>query len=280
MINNEMSDKSNTNNDKNNENDKNNVHKCNNENNNENNGPEGNNNNFLGFSKLSILTSVLFSSCNLPIVNKSIDSFLAILSLGQIIFGGASWFIYDKITSVGYISAGIFSGATLRLVRKNRLQASMQQSVNVMKEENDELKESNEELKENNEELKENIDDLEIVSNKLNEDLKILKETVGLLDENADDIIENLREIYNSLKKENEIHTKLNKNMIHINILQIIRHFDTSTTFSLNLKDLEKSKRTLLNAFPNLNYNLLLTKIKENNRITAKNIYESIKIYK
>ena len=271
MINNEMSDKSNTNNE-NQENNHNNEPVDNNNNNN------NNNNNFTSFSKLSILTGVLFSSCNLPIVTKSIDSFLAILSLGQIIFGGASWFIYDKVTSVGYISAGIFSGTTLRLLRKNRLQASMQQSVNVMKEENDELKESNEELKENNEELKENIDDLEIVSNKLNEDLKILKETVGLLDENADDIIENLREIYNSLKKENEIHAKLNKNMIHINILQIIRHFDTSTTFSLNLKDLEKSKRTLLNAFPNLNYNLLLTKIKENNRITAKNIYESIKI--
>ena len=55
----------------------------------------------------------------------------------------------------------------------------------------------------------------------------MLKETIGLLVQNADDVIENLREIYSSLKKENEIHAKLNKNMIHINILQIIRHFDS-----------------------------------------------------
>ena len=223
-----------------------------------------------GFSKFSILTSIFSSSLNLPIVTKGIDSFLGIMSIGQIIFGIVSWFVYDKITSIGYVLSGIFSGTTLRLLRKMRLLKTMQQSVNVLKEEN-------EELKENNEELKENIDDLESVSNKLSEDLKMLKETIGLLDQNADDVIENLREIYTSLKNENEIHARLNKNMIHINILQIIRHFDTSTTFSLKLVDLEKAKKTLLNAFPNLNYNLLLTKIKENNKITAKNIYESIK---
>lgn len=225
------------------------------------------------FSQFSILTSVLSSSLNLPILTKSIDGFLGIMSIGQIIFGIISWFVYDKITSIGYLLSGIFSGITLRLLCKMRLLKTMQQSVNVLKEEN-------EELKENNEELKENIDDLESVSNKLSEDLKMLKETIGLLDQNADDVIENLREIYSSLKKENEIHAKLNKNMIHINILQIIRHFDSSTTFSLKLEDLNKAKKTLLNAFPNLNYNLLLTKIKENNKITAKNIYESIKIPK
>lgn len=222
------------------------------------------------FSKFSIITSVLSSSLNLSILRKGIDSFLGIMSIGQIIFGIVSWFVYDKITSIGYVLSGIFSGTTLRLLYKMRLLKTMQQSVNVLKEEN-------EELKENNEELKENIDDLESVSNKLSEDLKMLKETIGLLDQNADDVIENLREIYSSLKKENEIHAKLNKNMIHINILQIIRHFDSGTTFSLKLEDLNKAKKTLLNAFPNLNYNLLLTKIKENNKITAKNIYESIK---
>ena len=251
----------------------------NDETNDETNGKNTNNNNSNNsitvsrFNKFSILTSILSSSFNLPIVTKGIDSFLGIMSIGQIIFGIVSWFVYDKITSIGYVLSGIFSGTTLRLVRKMRLLKTMQQSVNVLKEEN-------EELKENNEELKENIDDLESVSNKLSEDLKMLKETIGLLDQNADDVIENLREIYSSLKKENEIHAKLNKNMIHINILLIIRHFDSSTTFSLKLEDLNKAKKTLLNAFPNLNYNLLLTKIKENNKITAKNIYESIKIPK
>ena len=250
-----------------------------NNNNNDNNSQNENNNDSNNsitvskFSKFSMFTDIITSSFNLPILSNNLDGFLSIMSIGQIIFAIVSWFVYDKITSIGYILSGIFSGTTLRLLRKMRLLKTMQQSVNVLKEEN-------EELKENNEELKENIDDLESVSNKLNQDLKMLKETIGLLDQNADDVIENFREIYSSLKKENEIHAKLNKNMIHINILQIIRHFDTSTTFSLKLEDLNKAKITLLNAFPNLNYNLLLTKIKDNNKITAKNIYESIKIPK
>ena len=243
-----------------------------NNNNNDNNSQNENNNDSNNsitvskFSKFSMFTDIITSSFNLPILSNNLDGFLSIMSIGQIIFAIVSWFVYDKITSIGYILSGIFSGTTLRLLRKMRLLKTMQQSVNVLKEEN--------------EELKENIDDLESVSNKLNQDLKMLKETIGLLDQNADDVIENLREIYSSLKKENEIHAKLNKNMIHINILQIIRHFDTSTTFSLKLEDLNKAKKTLLNAFPNLNYNLLLTKIKDNNKITAKNIYESIKIPK
>jgi predicted nuclease with TOPRIM domain len=201
---------------------------------------------------------------------NSINILMGTLSIGQITFGIISWFIYDEITSIGYISSGIFTGITLRLLNKIKLYRSMQQSVNTLKMENDELKE-------NNDELKENIDDLESISNKLDSDLTMLKNIIGLLDKNSEDVLQNLREIYSSLKKENEIHSKLNKNMIHINILQIIRHFDTSTTFSLKLEDLENAKKTLLNAFPNLNYNLLLQKIKLNNRITAKNIYESIK---
>ena len=235
---------------------------------------EKTNNNF--FSKYSILSSFMFNSCNIPIVTKTIDTLLGILSISQLGFGIISWFVYDKIISIGYISAGIFSGTTLQTIRKMRLQASMQESVNVLQEENEELKESNEELKEN-------IDDLETVSNKLNSDLKLLKETVGLLDENADEVIENLREIYEGIKKENEIHSKLNKNMIYLHILQIIRHYDSNSNFSLKLDDLQKAKKTLLNAFPNLDYSLLLKKIDENTaitKITAKMIFDSIKVKK
>lgn len=224
-----------------------------------------------------LMSSVLSNVTNLSNFSKSINFLMGTLSIGQICFGIISWFTYDEITSIGYISSGIFTGIILRLLNKIKLYRSMQQSVNTLKVENNELKENNDELKENNEELKENIDDLETISSKLDSDLNMLKDTIGLFDKNSEDVMQNLREIYSSLKKENEIHAKLNKNMIHINILQIIRHFDTSTTFSLKLEDLESAKKTLLNAFPNLNYNLLLQKIKSNNRITAKNIYESIK---
>ena len=228
---------------------------------------------FMG--KFSIVTGLFCGSCSFPA--KIVDNFLGLMCGGQFVFAAISWFVIDKITSIGYIMGGIFSLSTLIFVRKNRLQASVQESVNTLKEENDELKE-------NNEELKENIDDLESVQNKLNEDLTLLKETIGLFDGNAEKVIENLREIYTSLKKENELHSKLNKNMIYIHILQIIRHYDSrghNISYSLKLEDLEKAKKTLQNAFPNLNYDLLLNKIKENDtitKVTAKNIYDSIKL--
>lgn len=225
---------------------------------------------------IGILGNTFGNFCGDSTFSKTTDTILGILSIGQFGFGIATWFTGDKITSVGYISAGIFSCTTLSTVRKMRLQASMQQSVNVLQEENEELKESNEELKEN-------IDDLESVSDKLNADLKLLKETVGLLDENADEVIENLREVYEGIKKENEIHSKLNKNMIYLNILQIIRHYDSNSNFSLKVEDLQKAKKTLLNAFPNLDYNSLLKKINDTQsinkvtKITAKMIFDSIK---
>jgi cell division protein FtsB len=228
-------------------------------------------------SKYSFMVSTFGNFCgNCSAFSKTTDTILGILSIGQFGFGIATWFTGDKITSVGCISAAIFSGTTLSTVRKMRLQASMQQSVNVLQEENEELKESNEELKEN-------IDDLESVSDKLSADLKLLKETVGLLDENADEVIENLREVYEGIKKENEIHSKLNKNMIYLNILQIIRHYDSNSNFSLKVEDLQKAKKTLLNAFPNLDYNSLLKKINDTQsinkvtKITAKMIFDSIK---
>ena len=232
------------------------------------------------FSKFSLLSSVLTSTCNLPIVTRSIDSFLGIISAGELIFGVAAWFTIDKITSIGYVSGGVFSGLTLMYIRKNRLQASMQQSVNVLQEENEELKESNEDLKEN-------IDDLESVSNKLSEDLKMLKESIGLFDVNSEEVLEKFREIYTGLKKENELHTKLNKNMIFLNIIQIVKTYENTNrsnailpfvnNYQLTIKELINAKKPFLNIFPNLDFNDLVVKIKTYNQINPKNLYECIK---
>ena len=227
------------------------------------------------FSKFSLLSSLLTSTCNLPIVTKSVDSFLGIVSVGELIFGITAWFTIDKITSIGYISGGVFSGLTLMYIRKNRLQASMQQSVNVLQEENEELKESNEELKDN-------IDDLETVSKKLNEDLQMLKESIGLFDVNSEEVLDKFREIYNGLKKENEIHQKLNKNMIFLNIVQIVKLYEcnyknNNNNYQLTIDELISARKSLLNIFPQLDFNDLLIKIKKYNQINPKNIYECIK---
>ena len=222
--------------------------------------------------------------------SKFIDIFLMMICVSQLGFGVFCWFTINQITAIGYISAGIFSGTTLKTLKEMRLRASLQSSVDVLQDEN-------EELKENNEELKDNIDDLESVSKKLTNDLKMLKETIGLFGNDSNEIIKNLREVYNGLKRENEIQANLNRSSIYLHILQIIQYYQeynnektqkvqkieeeegkeiTNQRYILKPGEYEKAKKTLMNAFPHLKYEELEKKIKERNRITAKNIFESI----
>lgn len=209
--------------------------------------------------------------------HKITDIILFTFTIGGLGFGAIAWFVIDNITSIGYILCGIFSCISLCSIRRMRLRAALQKSVNVLKEENEELKENNEELKENIDELEENIDSLENIQEKLNGDLIMLRETIGVFGDNSDEILENLREIYNNLKSENEIHSTINKNSIYLHILNIIKHYDKRNEFSLTSVNLEKAKTTLLNAFPNLDFNDLKNKI-TNNKITADKIVESIKL--
>jgi len=231
----------------------------------------------------------LISGIASELCSKFIDVFLIMICVAQLGFGVFCWFTINQITAVGYISGGIFSGTTLKTLKEMRLRASLQSSVDVLQDEN-------EELKENNEELKDNIDDLESVSKKLTNDLKMLKETIGLFGNDSNEIIENLREVYNGLKRENEIQANLNRNAIYLHILQIIQYYQennnektqkaqkgtekvesiTNQRYILKPGEYEKAKRTLMNAFPHLKYEELEKKIKERNRITAKNIFESI----
>ena len=129
------------------------------------------------------------------------------------------------------------------------------------KEENDELKENNDELKENIGELEGNIDELEVVTKTLNNDIEMFKNTIGVFGENADEIINKLKEVYQDLKKENEVQANINKNTIYLHILHIIKHFDKNCNFTMSKDNLDKAKKTLLNAFPNLDYEALKNKI-------------------
>ena len=223
-------------------------------------------------SILNIVSGNIFNSSG---CNKITDGILFIFSFGGLSFGFVAWFIIDNITAIGYILSGIFSGISLFNIRRMRLRATLQKSVNVLKEENNELKENNDELQENIDELEDNIDNLEVVSKTLNDDLNLLKETIGIFGNNSDEIINNLREIYTNLKTENEIQSNINKNTIYLHILYIIRHFDNKCQFVLTSSNLEKAKNTLINAFPNLDYEVLKTKI-INNKITADVICENI----
>ena len=218
-----------------------------------------------------------FINCNYFSMNKLLDKILIFFSFSSGGIGLISFFIIDKVTAVGYFLSCIFSIYSLSLVKKMRLQASMQQSVSVLKEENNELKENNEELQENIDSLEVNITSLKTIQDELNTDLSTLKNTIGIFGNNSKEIIDNLQIIYNKLQEENKIQSKLNKNSIYLHILYIIRHFDDNSDFVLNLKELDKVKSILLNAFPNLDYEELKSKIIEN-KVTASLIAESIKI--
>jgi hypothetical protein len=210
---------------------------------------------------------------------KITDCLLFLFILGGFGFGFAAWFFIDNITGVGYILCGVFSTVSLCSIKRMRLRATIQKSVNVLKEENEELKENNEELKENIDELEDNIDSLENTQKNLHEDLVLLKETIGIFGfgDNSDEIIENLKNIYKNLKNENEIHSKINENTIYLHILHIIKHYDRRCQFILTSESLDKAKTTLLNAFPNLDFEELKKKI-TNNKIDATTIVNSIKL--
>tara|TARA_Y100000992_G_scaffold241658_1_gene172552 strand:- start:16788 stop:17597 length:810 start_codon:yes stop_codon:yes gene_type:complete len=231
----------------------------------------------LNFKEISVYNIISGNIFQTNICNKITDFILFIFAFSGFTFGIVSWFFIDNITGVGYILTGTFSTVSLCSIRRMRLRAALQNSVNVLKEENEELKENNEDLKENIDELEDNIDSLENIQKGLSEDLNLLKETIGIFGENSDEIIDNLKTIYNNLKHENEIHSKINKNSIYLHILNIIKHYDRRSQFLLTKSDLEKAKETLLNAFPNLDYEELTNKI-TNNRISATNIIESIKL--
>jgi len=259
-----------------NNNQNNNNENNNNNNNNENNNNSQSNNNSIT-SQLTIYNLATGKIFATNACNKLTDIILITFSIGGIGFGFIAWFVIDNITGIGYILSGIFSSISLFSLRRMRLRAALQNSVNVLKEENIELKENNEELQENIDELEENIDSLESIQKNLSEDLSVLKETIGVFGENSDEIIDNLKTIYNNLKSQNEIHSTINKNTIYLHILHIIKHYDKRSQFLLTTTDLEKAKTTLLNAFPNLDYDDLKTKI-TNNKISASTIVESIKL--
>ena len=247
----------------------NNIENCSNAENNINNKSDNNIQSITSqFTVYNLATGAIFKS---NACNRITDSILIIFSIGGFGFGLIAWFTISNITAIGYILSGIFSSISLFSIKKMRLRASLQSSVNTLKEENDELKE-------NNEELQENIDELEVVSKTLNDDIKMLENTIGIFGKDAEEIINNLREIYQNLKKENEVQAKLNRNSIYLHILHIIKHFDKNCNFTLSKDNLEKAKKTLINAFPNLDYDSLYEKINKNNKITAQKILESVKL--
>ena len=160
--------------------------------------------------------------------NACIDGTLIVVSIGCGIFGIINIIIIDTFSGIGYFLASALALISLFAIKRMRLRVTVQKSVNVLKQENDELKENNEILQENNEDLKENVGELEThvdqLENKiitlktleieLKDDIQNLKELLGIVGNNSEDAIKEIKEILNRLKFENDKHGLLVKNQI------------------------------------------------------------------
>lgn len=203
--------------------------------------------------------------------NTCIDGTLIVVSIGCGIFGILNIIIIDTFCGIGYFLACGMSLISLFAIKRMRLRATVQKSVNVLKEENDELKENNEILQENNEDLKENVGELEthvdelenkIISLKaleieLKDDIEKLKELLGIVGNNSDDVIKEIKEILKNLKNENEKHSLLVKNQILTYLYSEENIFgEKSTTI------FENFKKILSEFYPEQPWDNIIKKIK------------------
>ena len=219
----------------------------NNENNENNKNNENNENNK---NKLNLMNKFIFinsfsSICSVTnicenVCEKTTDTVLSVISLSSIAFGLFQYFTDDTLTAIGYVSSGIFSGATLVTLKRMRLRASLSSSVDVLKDENEELKESNDKLAEN-------VTDLEELKEALDIDLKILKETIGIVGENSDALMNNLKELHSKLHSENEMHSRLLKTQTHLQLLNIFYQFSKTHSLKLNKNEIILAKEHILN---------------------------------
>ena len=142
---------------------------------------------------------------------KVVDTFFTIISVSSGALGTILIVISSQLTGIAFIMVAIFAGVSLFSIKRMRLRASVQKSVNVLKQENDELKENNDELKENVDELENNLIQLKTIETTLKEDVNALKSIVGLIGDNSQDAIEEIKIILKNLKQENIKHSILVK---------------------------------------------------------------------
>ena len=199
----------------------------------------------------------IFNLINIPgPSNNCIDFTLIIVSFSSIAFGIVSIVIINNITGIGYIGMGIFSGVSLFTVKRMRLRATIQKSVNILQQENDELKENNDELKENVGDLEHNVEELEenlltfkSLEKILREDINTLKKVVGLVGDNSSDAIKELKTILKNLSEENKKHEFLVKNQIISYLYQ-------------NKDKIDNFKEFLIELYKDISWNEIVSKIK------------------
>jgi hypothetical protein len=194
---------------------------------------------------------------------------LLIVFISSTIFGIIQMTTNNALSGIGYLGTGLFSGISLYYIKQIQLYATIQTSIDILKDENNELKTLNDRLSKT-------IDELELIKNDINDDLSLLKETIGIVGENSDELFRQLKAIHNKLKSENDRHSILIKSQASLQLMNIFYHFDTNNDFVLNEKEIIHAKQSILNILPELDWNDVLKKI-EGNQIKLESLLELLK---
>ena len=81
---------------------------------------------------------------------------------------------------------------------------------------------------------------------------------------NFDELFKNLKDVYTKLENENDRHSVLIKSQLSLQLINIIRYFDNNQDLILNKKEIKHAKKTLLNVLPNIKWEDIKDKIKNN----------------
>ncbi len=106
-----------------------------------------NNKNIL--SSYLIIDNFTINIFQMKFCNHLTDITLIFFSVGSAVYSIISWVTINNITSIGFIMVSIFSSTSFILLRKIRYYNDFENSINILKEENNKLKKNNEELQEN-----------------------------------------------------------------------------------------------------------------------------------
>ena len=86
----------------------------------------------------------------------------------------------------------------------------------------------------------------------LSSDLTMLQETIGAIGDKGDDWLGQLRFLYMSQKRENDRQSMLLRGHARIVLLQLIQHFDSDHTMTLNTTELAAAEAFLTAGFPEI----------------------------
>ena len=138
---------------------------------------------------------------------------------------------------LGYLLLGVFSAASLVIIKNMKVSKDLENSVDLLQSENDLLKENNKQL--------------ELISEELKSDVDIITESVKIAGESTQEFMTKLRNNYEKLKQENERHQKLNRQQGMFQLMQLFKHFDSNQDFTLSEEELKQNEIYLKSMFPN-----------------------------